>query len=540
VNKRSVPIPVVKLFLIAAAVAAVVVSSAVPGHADPSFGVRPGSSSGLAPGDVLNPAAGAPNVGPLGAPASVIGATALGLPATATVDDVSFGDDLFPPALPFFALFSVAPGSIGHPVAPPVSPTHPNINLELSAGDGSVAGDVYSSFNITGSGGPLGAFAPMSPPAPCGPIDSNIQTADENGLGPLALGVPNVGLGLAPGPAGDALNKLEIEDHSTVDFIPAGGDGNPDKPVFFTVDPATAAGLGPLPPFFGATTAADVLAWDPATSALYDWAPAGLLGIGLGDDIDALKVGYVSGAPISAGWIGAPDTVIFSFKPGSPSNAPLGSICYGPGTGTPGDVYQASGPFAGPMPVIDAEMLGLNTLRSGGTADDDLAAIDLVLATGSDTDGDMIDDAADFDIDGDGLGNSYETSIGTSPLVADTDGDGCGDGKELTFATLNPTNPWDFFSVPVPALFAAPDPTVVFKDSAVAAQDAQAVFAYFKAGAHTGTMKYEQDLNLNGVKDGIEYDRSVVGPAHSGPPDGTVSATDAQLAFAQFKLGYHC
>jgi hypothetical protein len=47
-------------------------------------------------------------------------------------------------------------------------------------------------------------------------------------------------------------------------------------------------------------------------------------------------------------------------------------------------------------------------------------------------------------------------------------------------------------------------------------------------------------LSASGTKDGIEYDRSVVGPGHSGSPDGTIAASDAQLAFAQFKLAYHC
>jgi hypothetical protein len=81
---------------------------------------------------------------------------------------------------------------------------------------------------------------------------------------------------------------------------------------------------------------------------------------------------------------------------------------------------------------------------------------------------------------------------------------------------------------------------VVFKDATVSSSDAQAVFAYFKRAAKLGTLEYRQDLNHNGVQDGVEYDRSVVGPGHSGPPDGVVSAQDAQLAMAQFKLGYHC
>jgi hypothetical protein len=123
--------------------------------------------------------------------------------------------------------------------------------------------------------------------------------------------------------------------------------------------------------------------------------------------------------------------------------------------------------------------------------------------------------------------------------LADEDGDGCIHAKELLLG-LDPLNPWDFYSVPVPPLFAAPDPTIVFKDNMVSSSDAQAVFGYFKAGAKTGTPVYEQDLNNNGVKDGLEYDRSVIGPAKSGPPDGVVTVRDAQLAFAQFKLGYRC
>jgi hypothetical protein len=112
--------------------------------------------------------------------------------------------------------------------------------------------------------------------------------------------------------------------------------------------------------------------------------------------------------------------------------------------------------------------------------------------------------------------------------------------EPLLVPPTDPLDPWDFYSVPVPALFAAANPLIDFKDSAVGAGDAQAVFGYFKLAAKAGTAEYEQDLNGNGVKDGIEYDRSVAGAGMSGPPDGVVGASDAQLAFAQFKLGYHC
>jgi hypothetical protein len=131
------------------------------------------------------------------------------------------------------------------------------------------------------------------------------------------------------------------------------------------------------------------------------------------------------------------------------------------------------------------------------------------------------------------------TATPTIDPSLDSDGDGCGDAAELALG-LNPFDPWDFYNVPVPALFSAADPTLVVIDHAVSGSDAQAVFAYFKAGAKVGTTVYDQDLDTNGVADGRQYDRSYLAPGQSGPPDGIVSASDAQLVFAQFKLGYHC
>jgi hypothetical protein len=164
------------------------------------------------------------------------------------------------------------------------------------------------------------------------------------------------------------------------------------------------------------------------------------------------------------------------------------------------------------------------------------------------TDADSLGDVCDPDDDNDGVADAAEsntgtyvdeTDTGTNPLLADTDADACGDGAEPPMG-LNPTDPWDFYSVPVPALIAAPIPVTAVKDQSVSGADAQAVFAYARKGAKTGTLEYEQDLNGNGIKDGIEYDRTFVAPGVSGPPDGVVTGTDAQLAFAQAKLGYHC
>jgi hypothetical protein len=143
------------------------------------------------------------------------------------------------------------------------------------------------------------------------------------------------------------------------------------------------------------------------------------------------------------------------------------------------------------------------------------------------------------DTDQDGLSDCQESAIGTSPTNADSDGDKCTDAGELSIG-LSPLDSWDFYSVPVPALSAAPDPLAATADDRISMSDAQAVLSYFKAGAKRGTAVYEQDADQNGVPDGIQYDRSVVGSGESGPPDGAVSARDAQLVFAQFRRHPRC
>src|SRR5690242_10802802 len=68
--------------------------------AEPSFGVSPGGPSPFLPGDILNPASGSPAIGPLPAPSVVIPGTSVGLPAGAVIDDISYGDDVYPAAGP--------------------------------------------------------------------------------------------------------------------------------------------------------------------------------------------------------------------------------------------------------------------------------------------------------------------------------------------------------------------------------------------------------------------------------------------------------
>lgn len=78
-------------------------------------------------------------------------------------------------------------------------------------------------------------------------------------------------------------------------------------------------------------------------------------------------------------------------------------------------------------------MLGLNTLRSGGSADDNLDALDVVLASNSDNDGDVLDDGADLDDDDEGLGDRRDMEFGCSSLLPDTDFDGLSDRIEVRF-----------------------------------------------------------------------------------------------------------
>lgn len=140
--------------------------------------------------------------------------------------------------------------------------------------------------------------------------------------------------------------------------------------------------------------------------------------------------------------------------------------------------------------------------------------------------------AACNDWDGDGLPNATD---------ADRDNDACPNSFEpLQKRPLDSWNPWDFLSVPIPALFAAPDPKGLAAANVVGAAASQAIFGYYKAGAKAGATVYEQDLNLNGIPDGWEYDRSVIAPLHTGPPTGTVSAGAAQASFGQYKAHFQC
>ena len=146
---------------------------------------------------------------------------------------------------------------------------------------------------------------------------------------------------------------------------------------------------------------------------------------------------------------------------------------------------------------------------------------------------------------------AYSVVTAWRPGPVDTDGDGCTDVKELgpshnLGGQRDPTNPWDFADVPAPALLPS-DPTGV-RNKVISLSDVLADLPYVGTSAanpntaNTSGAKYGTDLNLNGILDGREYDRTpstVPGEAwHSGAPDGVVSLSDVLVVLAQ--VGTNC
>ena len=133
----------------------------------------------------------------------------------------------------------------------------------------------------------------------------------------------------------------------------------------------------------------------------------------------------------------------------------------------------------------------------------------------------------------------------------DSDGDGCPDVREVgpdwhTGGERSPTDPWDFFDVPTPALL--PSLTTGIRTKTVTLGDVIAVLAYIgtssanPSSANANGATYGSDLNHNGMQDGAEYDRSAGSlsnqPWRSGAPNGSVSLADALVALEQ--VGTNC
>lgn len=150
------------------------------------------------------------------------------------------------------------------------------------------------------------------------------------------------------------------------------------------------------------------------------------------------------------------------------------------------------------------------------------------------------------------VGNTSEFSACLSVNAnLDTDFDGCPDGKELGIDShlggqRDPTNPWDFADVPVPALL--PTSTTGVRNKIITLSDVLSDLAYVGTSAanpnsaNAGGAKYGSDINANGLLDGQEYDRTPSTtpgqPWRSGPPNGVVSLSDVLTVLAQ--VGTNC
>jgi outer membrane protein assembly factor BamB len=148
-----------------------------------------------------------------------------------------------------------------------------------------------------------------------------------------------------------------------------------------------------------------------------------------------------------------------------------------------------------------------------------------------------------------GTSTSTPTATATVDPTLDSDGDGCPDVKELgpdwhNGGQRDPHDPWDFFDVPVPAIRAGF--TTGQRNGAISISDALAVLAY--VGTQTGGpanvngIRYDDDLNANGIPDGQEYDRTSSTtpgqPWRSNAPNGSVAIQDVLVALAQ--VGTNC
>jgi hypothetical protein len=321
-------------------------------------------------------------VAPMGPPGCGLGWAAPVPPGN--VDAFSSGLSLPPPGIPvpigtLAFLFSVGPLATGDaggcfPAAP--GPFPPDVGSEACAMP--VATDANVDIFATPlNPGPLPFFAPWSTP--------NYQVFDGNGL-PAAVCPfpPQPGLGLLePSPGGDGLDAFDASPAAAWDFVPPGGDGIPDVPVYYSVDPATAAAGGFVP--------GDVLVTMGGAPPV-PYAPAPALGLDLiggpgSDDLNALVVFDLDGLPFTFSPF-AGDMVFFSVDKasaviGAPDPCPLSPLA-----GAPieqGDILTEGSMLGAPgLPCIlvpeeniglwSARSCGLNPLTGGGA--DNLDALD--------------------------------------------------------------------------------------------------------------------------------------------------------------------
>ena len=225
--------------------------------------------------------------------------------------------------------FSVASGAVGAP--------NTAVNGEatgFTGAAGSIGDESADVFSSAGGG-------------------SNVQIWDGDGVVAFGgtPGAPAPPLGLAE-PKADNVDAYDAR--TTAPSLP-----NLGASIFFSVDPATAAGP------YGGSSSADIFMMPaipgysiPPSVPPPPYAAAAQLGLQLSDDIDAL-VYFEDGTPGPT----AGDVVFFSLAPGSPTLAGLGA--------SPADILSTSPGAGTPVPFMPASALGL-------TPGDDLNALDVV------------------------------------------------------------------------------------------------------------------------------------------------------------------
>lgn len=250
-------------------------------------------------------------VAPMGPPGCGLGWPVPAPPGN--VDAFSSGLSLPPPGIPvppgaMAFLFSVGPLATGDaggciPAAP--GPVPPDLGSEACAQPVTTDANI-DIFATLLNPAPLPFFGPVAMP--------NTQIFDGDGLPAVVCPFapqPPLGL-LEPSPGGDGLDAFDLAPVAAWDFVPPGGDGIPDIPVYYSVGPVTAAAGGFAP--------ADVLVtMGGAPPVPYAVAPALGLDIVGGpgtDDLNALAVFDVDGLPF-AFTPAAGDIVLFSVAKGS-------------------------------------------------------------------------------------------------------------------------------------------------------------------------------------------------------------------------------
>ncbi len=346
----------------------------------PSYSVARGGPSRLHPADVLGlvPPTSSANAQP---PFVRLSCSSLGLNADGcddgadgdqdNLDALSFGHDLTgSPGV----LFSVGPGAHGAPGSAVETQTHCPPALPDAASEAEP--DVFRSA--------LGG--------------TNELLFDGNG--PVGSCQPAFPLGLVEAStARDDLDTLDASDSSAVD---SNGDGVPDQPVYFSLDAAS-----PSLAAFGLSPADVLMTVGGVRPTAY--ASAGALGLGAGDDIDALCLHDDGG-----GRFGSGDDVVFSLRAGSPTLARIGA--------GPGDLLALARP---PRIVRRSSELGL-----GET--DDLDALSCGTLATVPALGDVNCDGRTNSVDA-ALILQYDAGLTTSfrcPDGADVNADGSVDGLD--------------------------------------------------------------------------------------------------------------